>query len=202
MPGTAIEISATSENLLAAFEYEINTRSQYDVYAARVHTEGLYRGVVSLFRAVARAEEIHAANHVLALKKSGGTIKCEFKSFPAGTTLEQLKIALDCERHEIETLYPKFLEDAEADKNAQAIRTFRYALQAEKSHVQLFSRAIELVESSPTDPWIANAHSFYVCPGCGFVSETRDRNQECPVCAGLQRWFEKIPRDLVNLQTR
>ena len=198
MPGTATETSTTGEHLLAAFEYEVNAHARYDVYAARTYHEGLYTGVVCLFRAVARAEEVHAANHVWALRRSGGTIHCESRSFLVGTTLEQLKIALDSERYEGETMYPKFLEEAEAAKDALAIRTFHYALQAEKSHAQLFSRAIELIDSAATDSWVTSTRHFFVCPACGFVSEERDRNLKCPVCAGLQRWFEEIPGNRVS----
>ena len=46
-------------NLLMAYEGEINAHARYKAYAAKAESEGLI-GAASLFRAAARAEQIHA----------------------------------------------------------------------------------------------------------------------------------------------
>ena len=187
----AVEISSTTANLLTAFEDEVNARCRYNAYSVKADVEGLH-GIASLCRALARAEETHAENHAKVIKGSGGQVRCEVHSFPVGQTLENLRIALGGELYECETLYPTFLENAEIAKNNPAIRTFRFAMQAEKSHAKLFRDVIELTESANTDSWIAVARNFYVCPVCGYISEAREMKLNCPVCAGPQRQFEQI----------
>ncbi|HET6169841.1 MAG TPA: ferritin family protein, partial [Terracidiphilus sp.] len=49
----------TIRNLLAAYQGELNTQVRYRSFAAQADAEGLY-GIGSLFRAAARAEQIHA----------------------------------------------------------------------------------------------------------------------------------------------
>ena len=60
----------TLENLQTAFNGESNANARYLAFATKADQEG-YGGVASLFRAAARAEEIHAANHLVEIKKPG-----------------------------------------------------------------------------------------------------------------------------------
>ena len=52
---------STLDNLQAAFNGESNANARYLAFAKKADEEG-YGQVASLFRAAARAEEIHAAN--------------------------------------------------------------------------------------------------------------------------------------------
>ncbi len=58
-------------NLLAAYEGELNAHIRYKAYAARAEAEGM-NGAASLFRAAARAEQIHAGNHARVIRHMGG----------------------------------------------------------------------------------------------------------------------------------
>jgi hypothetical protein len=60
----------TLENLRTAFNGESNAHAKYLEYARRANAEG-YTKAASLFRAAARAEEIHAANHAEVIRKMG-----------------------------------------------------------------------------------------------------------------------------------
>ena len=64
--------SRTLENLQAAFDGESNARNKYLAFAKKAGEEG-YGEVASLFRAAAKAEEIHANNHAVVIRKLGGT---------------------------------------------------------------------------------------------------------------------------------
>jgi rubrerythrin len=61
-PAVAVEDEFAVKNLVAALESEVNEHAQYKAFADRADADGL-PGVASLFRAAARAEEIHARNH-------------------------------------------------------------------------------------------------------------------------------------------
>jgi len=191
MPAVAEESAITVQNLLAAFEGESNAHAKYTAFAAKADEEELH-GAASLFRAAARAEQIHAANHSRVLHQLGSRSECEIHPVEVKSTLDNLKAALNGEKYEIDTMYPGFLEEATEHKNVTAIRTFTGALEAEKTHARLYSEAIALLAAGKKDSWIAEARDFYVCPVCGYTSETEEEHERCPVCNCQWERFEII----------
>jgi len=191
MPAIAAENATTVQNLLAAFEGESNAHAKYTAFAVKAGADGLH-GAASLFRAAARAEEIHAANHARVIKLMGGEARCEIHAVEVKSTLENLKAALSGEQYEIDTMYPEFLEEATALKNTAAIRTFTGAMEAEKTHARLYGQAIALLVGGKRDSWLGEARDFYVCPVCGYTSETEEEHERCPVCHCPWERFEII----------
>jgi rubrerythrin len=191
MPAIAVENSKTVENLLAAFEGESNAHAKYTAFAVKADADGL-RGAASLFRAAARAEQIHAANHARVIEQLGGEAKCEIHAVEVISTLENLKTALAGEQYEVDTMYPGFIEEATARNNTAAIRTFDGAMEAEKTHARIYSEAIALVEAGEKDSWVSAPRTFYVCPVCGYTSETPEEHDRCPVCNCPWERFETI----------
>ena len=191
MPIIAPEDTTTVQNLLAAFEGESNAHAKYIAFAAKAGADGLH-GAASLFRAAAHAERIHAANHARVIRQLGGEVTCEIHDVEVKTTLENLKTAREGELYEVESMYPAFLEEATAHNSAAAIRTFTGALEAEKAHARLYGEAIALLEGGKRDSWIGAPREFYVCPICGYTSETQDEHERCPVCNCPWERFEII----------
>jgi rubrerythrin len=191
MSGIAAENTITVQNLLSAFEGESNAHAKYTAFAAKADTDGLH-GAASLFRAAARAEQIHAGNHARVIGIQGGEAKCEIHPVEVKSTLENLKAALNGEQYEIDTMYPGFLEEATERKNTAAMRTFHGALEAEKTHARLYAEAIALLAAGKKDSWIGEVRDFYVCPVCGYTSETEEEHERCPVCNCPWERFEII----------
>ena len=187
----AVENAITVQNLLAAFDGESNAHAKYTAFAVKADADGLH-GAASLFRAAARAEQIHAANHARVIKQLGGEAQCEIHTVEVKATLENLKAALSGEQYEIDTMYPGFLEEATARNATSAIRTFTGALEAEKTHARLYGEAIALLVGGKMDSWIGAARDFYVCPVCGYTSETEEEHERCPVCNCPWERFEII----------
>ena len=181
MPGISAENATTVKNLLAAFEGESNAHAKYTAFAVKADQDGL-AGIASLFRAAARAEQIHATNHARVIGQLGGHAECEIHAVAVKSTLENLKVALGGENYEIETMYPEFLAEAEQRQNKAAIRTFTWALEAEKTHSRLYGEAIALLEAEKKDARIGTATDFYVCTACGYTSEDPREHEKCPVC--------------------
>src|SRR5664279_399443 len=175
----SIENQVTVNNLLGAFEGESNANAKYTEFARRADADGLH-GVASLFRAAARAEQIHANNHARAIRQLGGEPNATFHHIEVKSTLENLRAALSGEQHEIDVMYPELLKEAEARNNSTAIRTLDWALEAEKTHARLYNEAIALVEGGETHSWVGSVRNFYVCAVCGYTSETRE-GERCPV---------------------
>lgn len=191
MSTIAAENTATIANLLAAFEGESNAHAKYTAFAVKADADG-WHGAASLLRAAARAEQIHAANHARVIRQLGGEATCVIHAVPVQGTLENLKTALAGENYEIDTMYPDFLEEANARKNVAAIRTFSWAMEAEKTHSRLYSEAVALVEAGKKDSWAASTRDFYVCAVCGYTSETPEEHERCPVCNLSWDKFEVI----------
>jgi rubrerythrin len=191
MPEISTENATTVKNLLSAFEGESNAHAKYTAFAAKADADG-WHGAASLFRAAACAEQIHAANHARVIKQLGGEAKCEIHAVEVKGTLENLKTAQAGELYEINTMYPGFLEEATARKNTAAIRTFTWALEAEKTHARLYGEAIALVAAGKKDAWVSAARQFYVCPACGYTSENPEEHERCPVCNCPWARFERI----------
>jgi rubrerythrin len=103
----ATENESAVGNLLKAYEGELNAHARYRAYAAKAEDEGM-SGAASLFRAAARAEQIHAGNHARVIRHMGGEAVADILPFRVKSTLENLKAALGGEQHEIDSLYPTF----------------------------------------------------------------------------------------------
>ncbi|HEV2485071.1 MAG TPA: rubrerythrin family protein [Terracidiphilus sp.] len=191
MPVIAAENKITIQNLLAAFEGESNAHAKYIAFAVKADRDG-FLGAASLFRAAGRAEQIHATNHARVIKQLGGEAKCIIHPVEVKTTIENLRTALSGEQHEIDVMYPEFLAEAMDHGNTPAIRTFTGALEAEKTHARLYGEAIALLQGGKLDSWISSTREFYVCPVCGYTSETEEEHERCPVCNCPWEKFEII----------
>ena len=144
-------MSQTTEDLKAAFAGESQANRRYLAFAKKAEEEGHVQ-IAKLFRAVAAAETVHALNHLRTL----GEVK---------STAENLQAAVAGENYEVNTMYPDFIKDAEADADRKAKNSFNWALQAEKGHEILYNQALGSLgkEASKLD--------YYVCPICGHTHE-------------------------------
>lgn len=170
---TSAPAKDTLSNLQAAYNGESNARASYLAFAEKAKAEG-YAKAAALFTAAAKAEEIHAGNHAVVIKKMGGVPKADVKAPKVGTTLENLQGALKGESYERDTMYPEFLARARKDGNADAIQTLNLARNAEIEHAKLYQQALNNL-----DGWKAAGSTFYVCPVCGWTSLTLPA-ERCP----------------------
>lgn len=182
----------TLKNLLTAFNGETNAAARYLAFAVQADLEGLLK-VGCLLRAVSRSEQIHAANHASIIHKMGGAPQSTLEPAEVKSTLENLKAALAGELYEVNEMYPAFMHEAEAQMLPKARRTFRYALETEKDHANIFKSMIEHMEH-PDAAWRArlmHKSAYYVCPECGFTA-TQSMLDHCPVCNHARDEFELI----------
>ena len=164
-------MSKTHDDLKAAFAGESQANRRYLAFAKRADEEG-YPQVARLFRAAAAAETYHAHNHLRAL----GEIK---------STAENLNSAIAGEHYEATEMYPAFVNDAEAEQAKRALTSFKWALEVEKIHEALYTRALETLGKE------GEAFDYYVCPFCGYTHEG-PLDGKCPVCGTPGERFERI----------
>lgn len=164
-------MSKATEDLKAAFAGESQANRRYLAFAKKADRDG-FAQAAKLFRAAAAAETVHAHNHMRAL----GDIK---------STADNLQTAIDGENYEVVTMYPEFVKDAEAEEHKQALRSFRWALEVEKTHEALYRKMLEDFETE------IEGFDYYVCPVCGHTHE-RYAPDKCPVCGAPGKRFERI----------
>lgn len=172
--GAAADQAQTIKDLQAAYNGESNAQMKYRAFAEKADQEG-YRQAASLFRAAARAEAIHAANHAQVLKTLGVQAQADLQTPQVGTTAANLKAAIEGESYERDTMYPQFIGHARQARLAQAVRTFNLARTAESEHAKLYQATLDSLEQGKSQ-----AEQFYVCTVCGFTARTV--GGKCPSC--------------------
>ena len=189
LPLAALTASAgatTMENMQAAYNGESNAHARYLAFAKQADKEG-YGQIASLFRAAARAEQVHATNHGAVIQELGGTPKANIEQPVVKSTRENLEAAIKGETYERDTMYPDFLKQARSDRNARAVRSLNLAKTAEAEHAKLYAAALANIGklSGTRDA------AYYVCPVCGFTVREVDF-PKCPSCFTPKEDFEKI----------
>jgi rubrerythrin len=177
---------ATLDNLQAAFNGESNANAKYTAFAAKADEEG-FKSVAVLFQAAALSESIHAKKHGAAIKKLGAEPKADIGKPEVKSTKENLEAALAGETHEKDVMYPGFIKQAQAEKNAQAVKSFKGALAAEAEHAKLYKQAL-----AEMDAWKAPGKAFIVCQVCGYTQLSDPALLKCPVCAVPKEKFTII----------
>ncbi len=178
--------TTTLQNMQAAFNGESNAHVRYLAFAKQADSEG-YGEVASLFRAAARAEEIHASNHAAVIKQLGAVPQADIGTPEVKSTKENLQAAIKGETYERDTMYPDFLRQARRDHNGSAVKSLSFAKTAEAEHAKLYAAALADLDHMKG----TTSSAFYVCPTCGFT--TRELNfSKCPSCFSPKEKFEKV----------
>jgi len=185
LPGRAAA-STTLENLQVAFNGESNAHARYVAFPHQADQDG-YGEVGSLFRAAAKAEEVHAANHALVIKKLGATPEAKIETPVVSSTKENLEAAIKGETYERDTMYPDFLKQARAEGNRDAVQTLNYAKTAEAEHAKLYSKVLNDL------PRLKGSKSkdYFVCTVCGYTTAQMDFSK-CPSCFTHKDKYEKV----------
>ncbi len=164
-------MSKTLENLQAAFAGESQANRRYLAFAKKADEDG-HPQVAKLFRAAAAAETVHAHNHLRAMDG-------------VGSTADNLDAAISGENHEVVEMYPAMIADAEAEGEKQALASFKWAFEVEKTHEALYRKAKETLGQE------GEAFDYYVCQVCGHTHEG-SAPDKCPVCGAPASRFERV----------
>lgn len=162
----------TKENLTEAFAGESQANQKYRAFAKKAERDG-FPNIAKLFKTAAEAERIHAEGHLGALDG-------------IGTTVENIKAAIGGETYEYTEMYPPMLVQAEAE-NHKAKRMFKYAVDAEDVHAQLYKLALAAAEAGKD----LEETEFYLCPVCGHI-EFGKPEDNCPICGTLASKYVKV----------
>ncbi len=167
----------TVSNLKKAIIGETTASAKYAAYAQKAKEDKLDK-IALLFEAASKAEAIHAKNHRDVLEACNVKMDSITPKFTVKTTKENLEDAIKGETYEVTTMYPEFIKKAQEEKNKDAITTFDYAFQVEKTHKVLYTTALQALNKNDMKTL---PDSYTVCLICG---ETYGANApvHCKIC--------------------
>ncbi|NIM90803.1 MAG: rubrerythrin family protein [Candidatus Aminicenantes bacterium] len=163
----------TEENLENAFAGESQAHIKYLAFADKAEREK-FSNIARLFRANSFAEQVHATNHLRAL--SG-----------IGETKENVQAAIDGETFEVNEMYPAYIRVAEEQQEKVAETMNKWALEAEKVHAELYTKAKAALAKGED----LEFKPIQVCQVCGFTIEG-EAPEKCPVCGSPKEKFTKF----------
>jgi len=183
----AVKNAMTSDFLHSAYGGESLAHMRYLTWSTIAEKEG-FNNIAKLFEAISYAERVHANNH---FKEIGGNTTDATVTaggiFGTGKTVDNLQGAINGELHEVEQMYPVYLNSAQFQEEKGAERSFHYALEAEKIHVNLFKQAQDAAKENKD----IELKSVYICPICGHTI-LDGAPDKCPVCGAKKEMYIKF----------
>ncbi len=171
--------SQTEKNLWAAFAGESQAYTKYGYYASRAKKDG-FEQISALFAETSGNEKEHA--------------KIWFKLVAGiGTTAENLKAAADGEHEEWTSMYPEFAKVAREEGFTKIANLFEAVAKIEKEHEERYRILLANVKDEKV--FKKDEKIIWQCRNCGYVCESPQAPQVCPVCAHPQAYFEQLKKN-------
>lgn len=158
-------------DIKAAFAAESKAHVRNQAFAERADREG-YPAVAKLFRAVAEAERVHAAEY---LKYLEGAI---------GSTEENLATAFEKETMAHTEGYAPLIKNAIEAKREDVTWSFVRARDVENRHAKLYKDALAAMV-------VDRGVEYHVCQVCGYVFDG-PLPDVCPVCRTGRDRFKPV----------
>lgn len=171
--------SQTEKNLWAAFAGESQAYTKYGYYASRAKKDG-FEQISALFTETSGNEKEHA--------------KIWFKLVAGiGTTAENLEAAADGEHEEWTLMYPEFAKVAREEGFTKIANLFEAVAKIEKEHEERYRLLLANVKDEKV--FKKDEKIIWQCRNCGYVCESPQAPQVCPVCAHPQAYFEQLKKN-------
>jgi rubrerythrin len=172
----------TVDRLQAAYRAENIAQERYLAFAKKADEEG-YKQVGSLFRTVARSEQILYTFHFDSIKELGGVPEeVASQELTVASTKENLeKLSNKAEADQFDADYATYVKTARAEGSRTAAKVLEYARIVEAQDVRLFALAAKNLEQMRNGP-----RGYYICGVSGLVTTTLDAAS----CAGTD--WEKV----------
>ncbi|MFH0866908.1 MAG: ferritin family protein [Bacteroidota bacterium] len=174
----SVKTGKTIGNLKKAITGETTAKAKYKMFSEKAKEEG-YDEIAGLFAATSRAESIHADNNMKALEKMGEKFDTEADSFEVKSTKENMEAAIKSESYEVENMYPDFIKTAEAEQADDAKKSFNWAIETEKKHIELFQKTLDALTNKKEKEL---SMDYCVCPKCGNTYIAADIEEICEFC--------------------
>lgn len=185
------KMKETIKNLARAFIGESQARNRYSFYAKIAKKEG-FEQVAEIFLKTAENEMEHAKwllRMIKSLDKNIGKINVEGEvNVKLGSTIENLKSAIEGENYEYSKMYPEYADIAEKEGFPEIAKRLRAIAIAEKHHEERYKKLLEEIEKESL--FKKERKVYWVCRKCGYVHEGEEPPESCPSCGHPKNYFE------------
>jgi rubrerythrin len=190
----------TPKKLFAAYVGESQARNRYTFFSKIAKKEG-YVLISKIFEETADQERMHGSWFYKMLQEFKKEEKFdEFNlnaDYPTtyGTTIENLKSAVNGENMEWQTLYPDLANTADKEGYPTIANRTRAIARAEKHHSERYGKLLKLIGD---DAFFKRGKKIvWVCLECGYEVEMDHLpdNWVCPSCSHSRAYFRKKCED-------
>lgn len=184
--------SETKDNLMRAFAGESQARNRYTFGAEQARKEK-QQAIAQVFLYTAEQEKTHAKvfyNHLKEL--AGETIHVD-GGYPVDISenlADLLRMAQHNEYEEHDDVYQRFGDKAKEEGFDDVARSFYNIAKIEKLHGDRFGKFAEWMEKNQL--YISDVKTGWICLHCGFVCETKEAPEKCPVCGHDRGYFIRL----------
>jgi rubrerythrin len=178
--------SRTARNLIQALAIETQTIQKYSWFAKQAKKDG-YEQMAAIFLEVAEQKKSHSKTLFRFLEGISVELNTTLSIPPVGTTLYNLKLAVETENKEAE-LYAEF-EKTAWDEGFKQIATKLKLF----TRIKLFyaTRFNVLAENIINDRVFRREKRVkWICRKCGLIHESEHALKNCPACEHPQAYFE------------
>jgi rubrerythrin len=180
----------TEKNLMIAFSAESKNTNRYSYYATIAKQEG-YIQVARSFKEISGHEKEHARKLFKLLNGASVIINEGAIMSAFGSTEDNLKTAIECEKEEQHVFYSKFAKTAKEEVFGRISKVFNAIYNSEQHHELVFKSLLKQMGDGSffksADP------SIWKCSNCGYYSDSMsDAPFRCPACSSEQAHFEVI----------
>lgn len=185
----------TLENLIKAFIGESQARNRYSFYSKVAKKEG-YDQIAGIFLETAWQEKSHAKRifeHIQEIKEKMGEgdkeISVEVLAPTVyGSTIGNLKSAIEGENHEHESMYPEFARVAEEEGLSSIAERLKAIAQSEKHHEQRYRKLLKELENGTV--FKKEEEVVWTCRECGYMHTGKEAPEKCPSCDHPQAYYQ------------
>jgi rubrerythrin len=188
----------TQKKLFAAYVGESQARNRYTFFSSIAKKEG-YVLVSHIFEETANQEREHGLNFYKMFQqfkdKDGPFNVCEDYPSTFGTTMENLKSAVEGENMEWQHLYPDLANIAEKEGYPDIAKRARAIARAEQHHAERYGKLIKIIGDDAF--FKRDKKIVWVCLECGYEIEMDHlpENFKCPSCDHPRSYFRKKCED-------
>ena len=188
-----MSMKRTLENLVKAFIGESQARNRYTFYAKIAKNEG-YDQISEIFLITADNEREHAKwlfRMINDLKEDLNEINVEATApLTLGSTVDNIKAAIEGENYEHTTMYPEFAKIAEEEGFSEIAERLRAIAVAEKHHEERYMKLLKEIEGGTI--FKKSEEVVWVCRKCGYVHRGTEPPEKCPSCDHPSNYFQRM----------
>ena len=181
-------MSRTLVNLVTAYLGESQARNRYTFFASKARKEGFLQ-IADIFLETAEQEREHGSwfyKLAVALKEKEGVSANSVKLEEAdvfvavGSTMENLKFAVEGETHEYTVDYPMFAKIAAEEGYPEVAAKFASIAVAERHHAERYQKLYDQLDLGTLR--VKEEQVEWVCTKCGYAYKGKVPLKECPSC--------------------